>query len=242
MARAMAQRCRCPPLSCSPFNPTRSDHCLSERMLWSYDSCYPLGVHANNLIDLDLSLGWGRKSGLRKTVWSCLHPSTFPKPWSIISSLKVPCQKVSSLQYLSFQTTTKKYLSSSNSGHHCGYQPPRAIKDIIHVRQARCLDNFLVSGLKLGTCFRRWLVGGFDCRKCMKMIFDVNIHPRERGKQCITTTFNNSMNRWIKQGWRMKSKTTWLAAHKFPCDNKPERGLTKTLLGMPCRMLPALSI
>ena len=33
MARAMAQRCRCPPLSCSPFNPTRSDHCLSERML-----------------------------------------------------------------------------------------------------------------------------------------------------------------------------------------------------------------
>lgn len=33
MARAMAQRWRCPPLSCSPFNPTRSDHCLWQRIL-----------------------------------------------------------------------------------------------------------------------------------------------------------------------------------------------------------------
>ena len=27
-ARAMAQRCFCPPLKCSPLSPTRSDHCL----------------------------------------------------------------------------------------------------------------------------------------------------------------------------------------------------------------------
>lgn len=159
-------------------------------------------VHANNLIDLDLSLGCGRKSGLRKTVWSCLHPSTFPimapvgrhlsypNPDPSYPPLKSPAKRYHPFNISAFKQQPKNILAHQIQG-----ITPRAIKDVIHVRQARCLDNFLVSGLKLGTCFRRWLVGRFDCRKCMKMIFDVNIHPRERGKQCITTTFNNSMNR-----------------------------------------------
>lgn len=45
-------------------------------------------------------------------------------------------------------------------------------------------------------------------------------HDQGFPKQGIATTFNNSTHMWRKQA-RRKRKTTWLAAHKSPCNNTP---------------------